>query len=840
MFLILNFFGFFKSGPRAFICKMKSKILPLIFLLFTGRLLAQTAPPQNLVAIKQSLNQLPVLGSVLYIAAHPDDENTRLLAYLAQEKHYRTGYLALTRGDGGQNLIGNEQSELLGLIRTQELLAARRVDGAEQFFTRANDFGFSKGPDETLKIWDRDKVLSDVVWVIRKFRPDVMICRFPTTGEGGHGHHTASAILAQEAFTAAADPKRYPEQLKYVQPWQAKRLLLNGFNFGGANTTTNSQLKIDVGVFNPLLGKGYGEIAAESRSNHKTQGFGTAAQRGQAFEYFRLILGDAPQNDLMDGINTTWARVKDGAAIASAIEVVKKNFDDAHPEKSVTALVGILGMVEKVSDNYWRDQKTKQLSELIAACSGLWAEGYVSDPTYAVGSDINVNLQIIKRYSINITFQGYHTNVNPETVSSSTALPENQSASVNFKMKATKISQPYWLELPHPIGTYTINDETKVGNPENPDAPMVTFNFLIDGHTISLTRKLMFKYVDPAKGEIYQPVEITPPITANIANKVYIFSKQLSAPQIVQVSLKSFTAGNGSVSLQPLAGWKISPEKIAFTGKKKGDEWTADFTVVPADNNPKTSTLTAVAEINGQTSAMGILRIQYDHVPHITLFPPSQTKLVNIDLITKGNKKIGYITGAGDQVPDDLKQIGYDVHLLTENEIMNTDLSVYDAIVTGVRAYNVDDRIVVEQPRLLDYVKNGGNLLVQYNNNNGVLVNPGPYPFRPVNERVTDEFAKVTFLQPESPLLTYPNKINPSDFDNWVQERGLYFVSGIDPQYQTPLQMNDAGEAPNKGSLIVTNYGKGRFVYTSLAFFRQLPAGVPGAYRLFVNLLTRP
>ena len=236
------------------------------------RVFANRSRRADLVTIEQNFKKLDVLGSVLYVAAHPDDENTRLLAYLAQEKHYRTGYLSLTRGDGGQNLIGNEQGELLGLIRTQELLAARRVDGAEQFFTRANDFGFSKGPDETLRIWDREKVLSDVVWVIRKFRPDVIICRFPTTGEGGHGHHTASAILAQEAFTAAADPNRFPEQLKYVQVWQAKRLLWNTFSFGSVNTTSPDQFKVDVGVYNPIIGKGYGEMAAESRSNHKNPG----------------------------------------------------------------------------------------------------------------------------------------------------------------------------------------------------------------------------------------------------------------------------------------------------------------------------------------------------------------------------------------------------------------------------------------------------------------------------------------------------------------------------------------------------------------------------------------
>src|SRR5476651_2179378 len=294
---------------------MKFHKTAIVLLLLVQQAFAQTAPPAAMADIKQGFKKLNVLGSVLYVAAHPDDENTRLLAYLAQEKHYRTGYLALTRGDGGQNLIGNDQSEDLGLIRTQELLAARRTDGAEQFFSRANDFGFSKGPDETLKIWDKEKVLSDVVWVIRKFKPDVIICRFPTTGEGGHGHHTSSAILAQEAFAAAADPKRFPEQLAYVQPWQAKRLLWNTFNFGGANTTAENQFKIDVGVFNPLLGKGYGEMAADSRSNHKTQGFGSAKTRGESYEYFRTILGVAPRMDLFDDVNTTWQRLKDGEAI---------------------------------------------------------------------------------------------------------------------------------------------------------------------------------------------------------------------------------------------------------------------------------------------------------------------------------------------------------------------------------------------------------------------------------------------------------------------------------------------------------------------------------------------
>ena len=826
-------------SPLSFNIFMLMKHIKLLaaFLLIGNVALAQSAPPADLVTIQQSFKKLNVLGSVLYVAAHPDDENTRLLAYLAQEKHYRTGYLALTRGDGGQNLIGNDQSEDLGLIRTQELLAARRVDGAEQFFTRANDFGFSKGPEETLKIWDREKVLGDVVWVIRKFRPDVIICRFPTTGEGGHGHHTSSAILAQEAFTLAADPTKYPEQLKYVQPWQAKRLLLNGGNFGGGNTTAENQFKIDVGVYNPILGKGYGEMAADSRSNHKTQGFGSAKQRGSSLEYFRTILGDAPKTDLMDGINTSWARVKDGDAIAATLAIIKKDFDMDHPESSVPALANLLGRVEKVNDFYWRTLKAKELSELIAACAGLWVEAYTNSPTYAVGDSMAFSMQMIKRYSGAIKWESFSRTLADVGMVKNFDLPVNQLKSLSFNIKADKISQPYWLESPHAIGTYTINDETKVGNPENPDVPKIEFTFSIEGKDVNLSRRLMYKYVDPAKGEIYQPIEIAPPVTANIENKDYVFNAQKS--QTVKINLQSFTKSVGTISIKPITGWKISPDKIDFD-KAKGAEWAAEFTVVPADNKPKNNVLEAVVTVDGKQFSMGIERIRYDHVPAITLFPPAQAKLINIDLKTAG-KKIGYIAGAGDVVAEALAQVGYDVHQLTENEIMNGDLSVYDAIVTGVRAYNVNKRLVVEQPKLMAYVNNGGNLVVQYNNNAGLVLNQiGPYPFRPVNQRVTDEYAKVTFIDENNPVLNYPNKINQSDFDGWIQERGLYFVSNIDSHYKTILNMNDAGEAPNPGSLIVADYGKGRFVYTSLAFFRELPAGVPGAYRLFINLLSKP
>lgn len=812
-----------------------NRIKLIAALLFTAHItFAQTNPPTDIATIQQNFKKLDVLGSVLYVAAHPDDENTRLLAYLAQEKHYRTGYLSMTRGDGGQNLLGNEQSELLGLIRTQELLAARRVDGAEQFFTRANDFGFSKGPDETLKIWDKEKVLSDVVWVIRKFRPDVIICRFPTTGEGGHGHHTSSAILAQEAFAAAADPKRFPEQLQYVQPWQAKRLLWNTFSFGTVNTTAPDQFKIDVGVYNPTLGKGYGELAAESRSNHKTQGFGSARQRGESFEYFKTILGDAPQNDLMDGVNTTWKRVKDGENIDAGIAIIRKSFDADKPEESVPALVKLLAKVEKVSDVYWRTQKTKELNNLIAACAGLWFESYAAEPSYGLHDSILIRSQVLDRYNNKVKLNTISINQTEKSYNSQ-LIPANQLQTFDSKASADKITQPFWLETPHSIGAYNIPGQLYVGNPENPDLPTVNFEFIIEGKPIHFERRLYYKYVSPVNGEIYQPIEIAPQVTANVASQDYIFNS--SSPQSIQVKLKAYTKSSGNVSIKPMPGWQVSPDKYTFTDKNKGEEWTVAFTVTPTDRQSKNTMLEVL--VNG-SPAMGVQHIKYDHIPNITLFPPAHTRLINIDLKIAG-KKIGYIEGAGDLVPEALRQVGYDVHELSEKDIMNGDLSGYDAIITGVRAYNVNPRLAVEQPKLMEYVKNGGNLVVQYNNNNGLVTKQiGPYPFKPVNQRVTDENAKITILDKQNPILNYPNKVTDEDFNGWTQERGLYFVGDIDPQYKSVMEMNDPGEAPNKGAVITGNYGEGRFIYTSLAFFRQLPAGVPGAYKLFINLLSKP
>ncbi|MEP7127820.1 MAG: PIG-L family deacetylase [Chitinophagales bacterium] len=815
-------------------------ILLLTFFNVTAN--AQTAPAANAAEIKLQLNKLNVLGSVLYLAAHPDDENTRLIAYLSKEKLYRTGYLSLTRGDGGQNLIGNELGELLGLIRTQELLAARRIDGGEQFFTRANDFGYTKNPEETFTFWNRDSILADVVYVIRSFQPDVIICRFPSTGEGGHGQHTASAILAQEAFSAAADPKRFPEQLKSVGVWQAKRLMWNTFNFGGTNTTADDQLKVDVGVYNPLLGKGYSEIAAESRTMHKSQGFGSGKNRGTQLEYFKTIEGAAPKSDLLDDVNPLWSRVTGGAVIQPLVNKLIADFKPENPAASVAGLLEMYDALQKLPEGYWKLQKKKEVEQLICLCSGLWFEAYATQTTLAAGNTFEWKIQAINRGIVPVVLKSVNLQ-QFDTVMNKT-LANNEMLTLQRKQlldAATAVTQPYWLLQPHGLGMFKIPKQSFVGRPENEPAVNATFNFEISGRTITFKRPLVYKSVDPVRGEVYRPLEVAPPITATIEASTYIFNS--AQPRVVKVDLKSsIENAKGSVSLKIPQGWIVTPAGNEFDLKLKGDETTVSFSVTPATHAlvAAVDTMNAVVTLNGSTYDRGLFTISYDHIPSITIYPLSQAKLVSVPLITKG-KNIGYVKGAGDVVPEMLKQVGYSVAMLSDDEIANGNLTSYDAIIVGIRAYNTNERLKFLNEKLLAYVKNGGVMLVQYNTNGNDLVtnNIGPYPFKISRDRVTDEHAMVTFLEPDAEVLFTPNKITDSDFDGWIQERGLYFPSDVDSNYKKIFGMNDKGEKPLDGSLIICNYGKGRFVYTGLSFFRELPAGVPGAYRLFVNLISK-
>lgn len=812
---------------------MSFRRLTLLFLFsFPLCTFGQASVQLNSAEIKLGIKKLNVVGSVLYMAAHPDDENTRLLAYLAKEKKFRTGYLSLTRGDGGQNLIGNEQSELLGLIRTQELLAARRMDGAEQFFTRAIDFGFSKNPEETFNIWNKEQILADAVWVIRKFRPDMIITRFPEDERAGHGQHSASAIIAREAFFAAGDPKRFPEQLKEVDVWQPLRIVWNTANFGGNNTTSEDQLKLDVGSFNPLLGKSYGEIAAESRTNHKSQGFGSARQRGQAMEYFQHTAGKKAVADIFEGINTGWDKLPGGDLIGKMITSADTNFKTDEPHASLPELIKILTAIEKLTDNYWRVQKTSELKDLIESAAGLWFESYASQPIHTMDSPVSVNSQIILQSNTPVFLKSDNQR------SPNEELKPGIVKNVNTGILKAGITDPYWLHEPHSIGMYTIPDKQLLGQPENTAPLQTTFTFIIAGKEISYTRPVVYKFTDQVRGEIYQPLVIAPPVTATIADKAYVFEG--NTPKAIQVQLKTFASKAVSGSVTPVVppGWKVEPSNAVFDFSSKPDEKSVRFLVTP-NGKESSGKFSLKINIDNAQYTRGYKTISYEHIPQQSLFPLAEAKVERIDLKT-GGKKVGYIAGAGDLIPESLEQVGYTVTRLTENQLLGSDLSVYDAIIAGVRLYNVNEQLNIIQPKLMEYVQNGGTLLVQYNVSNPLKIhNIGPYPFRINRDRVTDENAPVTLVAKEHPALNYPNKITEKDFDGWIQERGLYFTTDADPQYTRLLSMNDPGEKPNDGSVLVADYGKGRFVYTSLAFFRELPAGIPGAYRLFVNLITK-
>lgn len=814
----------------------------LIILLGSAFTAAAQQKQLNAAEIQLALAKLNTTGSVLYIAAHPDDENTRLLTYLANERKLRTGYLSMTRGDGGQNLIGTEQGELLGLIRTQELLAARRTDGAEQFFTRANDFGFSKNPEETFRIWNKEEILSDVVWVIRNFQPDLIITRFPTDGSGGHGHHTASAILAEEAFDAAADPDRFPEQLKYVKPWKTKRMVWNGFNFQGlAQSDGKDFVKMDIGAYNVLLGKNYGEIASESRSMHKSQGFGVPMQRGGMNESFRYVKGDSLKQSIFEGMNFGWSKVTGGKKVEALILKAQKAYTPAQPSAIIPILLQVYDACDQLADPYWKEQKKKETMQLIKACTGLWFEATASDFTTVPGQSVKLTVSAINRSGTAVQLQSVKLLNSFDTTFNAT-LANNALFSYTKEIQVpleTPVSNPYWLSAPHSLGLFTVNNQLLIGKPESDPNLVAAWTFSIAGKTFSMNSPVRYKWTDPVKGELYRAVEVLPQVTINMHERVLVFTDM--QPRKLKVTVKAFAdQSKGVLRIAQVPSLKISPTEQNFSLDKKGDEAVYEFTISPAGNTTETATLHVTADIDTNTYTQSLTRIEYDHIPVQTWLREASVKVETINLKKKG-KKIGYIAGAGDEVPEAIKQMGYEVVMLSDEKISNDTLSNYDAIITGVRTYNINERMKFHYPKLMQYVQNGGNLIVQYNTNNfisSVKADIGPYPFKVTRDRVTDETAEMRIVNPGHPVLNTPNKITAADFDGWVQERGLYFVSDIDPKYQTIFSCNDPGEKANEGSMIITQYGKGYFVYTGIAFFRELPAGVPGAYRLFANMIS--
>jgi LmbE family N-acetylglucosaminyl deacetylase len=787
--------------------------------------------------IRLALAKLNVVGGVLYVAAHPDDENTAFLAWASREKLVDAGYLSMTRGDGGQNLIGTESGELMGVLRTQELLAARRLDGAKQFFSRAIDFGFSKSPAEALAIWGKEQILADTVRVIRTFRPDVIVTRFPTTGEGGHGHHTASAILAEEAFKAAGDPSRFPEQLDNLAPWQPKRLLWNVFRFGGdaPRKDVPGQISADLGGYNALLGRSYTEIAALSRSMHKSQGFGSAERRGIWLNDFKPILGGVPTKDLFEGVDLSWKRIEGGEKIGLLLKGAEDSFDPRDPSAVVPTLAKAYALLGGTDPLLAR--KRHDIADVIRACLGVWVEAVASEPSAAPGASVKVAAMILNRSpraatleSVSVTYAG--------GPGAGGALVPNEPLrrEVTLTLPEDAVTtQPFWLRERSGKGLFTVTDPSLIGLPENPPALVARFMVRVDGVAIPFETSVVFRRTDPVKGEVYRPFVITPPVMASFDEKVYAFGS--AQPKKVRVTLTSGAAVSGVLRLKTEAGFSASPAEVPFAFQARGEEKPVTFTVTPPPGTAD-ATMTAEAVVGGKVFSRGLVRVDYPHILPQTLFPPAEAKVLRLD-VKAPQAPVGYVMGSGDEVPEALRQMGYTVTLLSDDELENGDLSRYAAIVTGIRAYNTRPRLKQAQARLVDYVEKGGTLVAQYNTTGDLVTEQlGPYPFKLSRDRVTVEEAPVRFVNPASSLLTFPNRLTPADFDGWVQERGLYFPGTWDARYETVIETHDPGEGDKPGGLLFARHGKGAFVYTGYAFFRQLPAGVPGAYRLFVNLVS--
>lgn len=791
--------------------------------------------------IKLALEKLNVLGTVLYIGAHPDDENTAFLSYSSSGMLLRTGYLALTRGDGGQNLIGNEQGELMGVLRTQELLQARRIDGAKQFFSRAIDFGYTKSPEETFEFWNHDKLLSDVVWVIRKFKPDVLVTRFPGTGEGGHGQHTVSAILAKEAFKLAGDSTAFPEQLKYVDVWSPKRIFWNswgrGLNSRGISPDTITSANL--GGYNPLLGKSYTEIAAISRSMHKSQGFGSSGWRANRYDYFLPLEGDESVKSLFQDIDITWNRVKEGEEVSSLINEAINKYDDENPSAIVPILLKTYKKISSLGNNYWSQVKGKEVLNLIKACSGIWLEATTNQRIYTPGDEFNVSTGIVNRSKLPFILDGVFINNQVGDSVLHKKLDKGEMIKVDKDVDLPDnedITQPYWIKE-DPVGAmFQIPDQTMRGQAENQPPLTAFFRLSIDDTRLVLSTPVRFRENDPVRGEIYNPIAIAPPVTANFENNLFLFTSQKSDE--VRVTLKNHKQkSKGELQLVVPEGWKVQPASVDFQLDNLNEEKQFVFTIIPPENESQTE-LSAEVKIDGKTYTKSMVTIDYPHIPIQTVFPSAKVKLLRLNIGEKVVSRIGYIMGSGDDIPKYLRELGFTVDLLTDAELTNGNLSNYDAIIGGIRVYNTNERMAVYQEKILDYVKNGGTYVAQYNTSRGLVVNPGPYNLQLSRDRVTEEDAKVKFLLPNHPLLNFPNRISEKDFDGWIQERGLYFPNVWDNNYDALLEMNDTGESPKDGSLLYAKYGKGIYVYTGLSFFRELPAGVPGAYKLFVNLIS--
>lgn len=827
---------------------MRHFVFTSFLMCFAAILSAQQFQPTSADRIFFKMEKLNVLGNAMYLAAHPDDENTRLISYFTHGKHFNTTYLSLTRGDGGQNLIGTELGASLGVLRTEELLRARSIDGGNQWFTRANDFGFSKHPDETLQFWNEAEILKDMVNAIRKFKPDIIVNRFTTRNPGEtHGHHSASAILADKAILLAADDN-YTIPGSNYPAWQVTNMYFNTSYFFYKSreeferADKSGLYKVDCGLYYPLVGMSNGEIAAQSRSSHRCQGFGSAYSRGSSIEYLELVAGKAPSdfNNPFAEINSTWSRVKGGDAISDKVNSILRAYDYKHPENSIPALIEVSKMIDKLEDPFWRKIKSEEIKSIILDCAGFYFEAVTDSKTVCPGDSMRINIEYINRASIPVSITKL-TLLNNVVKNTNLALADNNNIKENYSVRVPHdipLTTPYWLQGNSSPMMYDVSDRDIIGRPENIYPLDGRLSIDVAGYAITIPIKILYKNVDPAYGQRYGEVQVVPPVTVNIDRNCILAHP--TGKTSLHCTVRGFVS-DISARLYPdlPKGWTSEPPYFDIGMKLSGESRDFKFMI----SGPAFAGIDSVGahiEWKGKHYNRSFQEIRYDHVPYRIINIANKVP-VSIVAPPKSKELIGYIDGAGDLVFESLKAAGYNIERIPSDQLNESQLAKYRTILVGIRAFNVLENAAVLNQALSEYAANGGRVVVQYTTAGGMKVKQiGPYPFSVSRTRVTDESADVHFLLPEHILVNKPNKITTDDFRYWVQERGLYFGDKYQDNYQALFGMHDKNENEARGSLLYAPVGKGSFIYTGLVFYRELPAGIPGAYRLMENLLYNP
>ena len=835
------------------------------------------------LGLGQLLKRLNTTASVMMIGAHPDDEDSALLAYLARGENARTAYLSLTRGDGGQNIIGPELFESLGVIRTEELLQARRLDGAEQYFTRAFDYGFSKTLTEARAKWDEKIILCDTVRAIRTFRPLVVILRFSGTPADGHGQHQYAGYITPIAVKAAADVNQCGTESG--GPWQVLKFYVEQ-GFGASDTAS---LKLNTGAYDPILGRSYFEIAMEGRSQHRSQGEGRIEFHGDQFSGLNLVESKVPmvesEKSVFDGIDTSidtsllvsqkitqLSEAEEKAEfskISAAAKRALKEYEPIYPHKIIPILLEGVMAIGKINRSTARAsglyQKQREFSEAIKCASGIRIDALADRETVAPDEPfvtavkvflpklINAKVKKIDlRYPDNWTVQESITS-NEANLNSFRREIATQSRYFTVRVGSNeKPTQPYWLEMGRQDNLFNGDFFRKQDRPFQPPPLDALAVIEIEGNEFYFYQPVQYRFADPSRGEIRRELNVVPKISLSLDNELLIFpqnARDRTKRIVLSVANNSTSIINGEARLRLPNGWKATPEVMSFSLKNKGARAAITFDVTFfAKFNSAEFELAALATANGETFTSTMHEITYPHIQTHRNYTNTNAKLLVLDLMTVP-AKIGYIMGSGDEVPEAIRQMGFDVTMLEEKDLASGDLSKFDTVVVGIRASETRADFVANNQRLLDYVKNGGNLILQYQRGNFAQSGLTPYPVNTTDTqkttagsiaRVVDENAKVTILQPDSPVFNTPNKITDEDFKGWVQERNAYNLVTFDPQYTPLLESHDAGELENKGGLVITKVGKGNYIYCSYSMFRQLPAGVPGAYRLFANILSLP